>query len=217
MAIIHFWDMDHTIINNDCDVSWKEFMILKGFCGPEARDKADYFYEQYKNECLNIDEFLRFQLNEFEGKTVEEMRTLCQDHCNEMVQNKVYSQARDMISGQIKNGETVCLLTATNRFIAEPVAELLGIENILATELEIHEGRFTGSHEGTYCCAEGKIEHLKNFLALNGGEIEDSAYYGDSSNDIVILEKVGYPFAVNAGEKLKAAAKENGWAILDFS
>ena len=217
MAIIHFWDMDHTIINNDCDVSWKEFMISKGLCGQEARDKADYFYEQYKNQCLDIDEFLRFQLNEFAGNTVEEMRALCLQHCHEMVQDKVYDQARTMISSQIKKGETVCLLTATNRLIAEPVAELLGIENILATELEVRDGKFTGSHEGIYCCAEGKIDHIKGFLAKNGGDIADSAYYGDSSNDIVILENVGHSFAVNPGEKLRTAAKENGWAILEFS
>lgn len=217
MAIIHFWDMDHTIINNDCDVSWKEFMISKGLCGPEARDKADFFYEQYKNECLDIDAFLRFQLNEFKDKSLAEMRALCKEHCQDFVKDKIYSEAKDMIKSQIEQGETVCLLTATNRYIAEPVADLLEIKNTLATELEFENGIFTGSHEGIYCCAEGKIEHLKNFLALNGGEIEDSAYYGDSSNDIVILQEVGHPFAVNAGAKLREMAEKSGWHIIDFS
>lgn len=217
MAIIHFWDMDHTIINNDCDVSWKEFMISKGLCGAEARGKADYFYEQYKKESLNIDEFLKFQLNEFKGNSVDHMRQLCREHCQELVETKVYSEAKDMIQSQIATGATVCLLTATNRYIAEPVAELLGIKNILATELELENGLFTGSHQGVYCCAEGKMEHLKGFLEMNGGEVQDSAYYGDSSNDIVILEQVGHPFAVNAGEKLRNTAEENGWNILDFS
>ena len=217
MSIIHFWDMDHTIINNDCDVSWKEFMISKSLCGPEARDKADYFYEQYKNQCLDINEFLRFQLNEFKGRSVEEMRELCKEHCRDLVEDKVYSQARAMIQEQIQQGETVCLLTATNRYIAEPVAELLGIKHILATELELKDGVFTGSHEGIYCCAEGKIDHLKSFLEEHGGTIEKSAYYGDSSNDIVILEEVGHPFAVNPAEKLRTAAEAQNWTILDFN
>lgn len=216
MAIIHFWDMDHTIINNDCDVSWKEFMIAKGLCGEEAREKADFFYEQYKNECLDINEFLRFQLEEFKGNSIEHMRALCREHCETLVQDKVYSGAKDMISRQIRNGETVCLLTATNRFIAEPVAALLGIKNILATELELKDGSFSGSHEGIYCCGEGKIDHLKSFLEQHGGSIDDAAYYGDSSNDIVILEQVGHPFAVNPGEKLRSAAQQNGWTILSF-
>ena len=217
MAIIHFWDMDHTIINNDCDVSWKEFMIFKGLCGDEAREKADYFYEQYKNECLDINEFLKFQLEEFKGNSVEHMRKLCLEHCEKFVKDKVYSQAKEMISQQIESGLTVCLLTATNRFIAEPVADLLGIKHILATELELADGKFTGSHDGIYCCAEGKIDHLKGFLAKHGGRIEDTAYYGDSSNDIVILEQVGHQFAVNPGDKLKQAAERNGWEVLDFN
>ena len=217
MAIIHFWDMDHTIINNDCDVSWKEFMIAKGLCGPEARDKADFFYEQYKNECLDINEFLRFQLAEFKGKSEAQMRELCREHCESLVADKVYAKAKEMIQDQISNGETVCLLTATNRYIAEPVAELLGIPSILATELELSDGIFTGSHAGIYCCGEGKIDHLKDFLAKYGGAIEDSAYYGDSSNDIVILEQVGHAFAVNPGDKLKKAAEEKDWTILNFT
>jgi len=217
MALIHFWDMDHTIINNDCDVSWKEFMISKGLCGEEAREKADFFYEQYKNECLDIDEFLRFQLEEFKGNSIEHMRALCLEHCEKFVQEKVYSQAKEMISQQIANGELVCLLTATNRFIAEPVAALLGIDHILATELEIVNGKFSGSHEGIYCCAEGKIDHLKAFLTQHGGSIEDAVYYGDSSNDIVILDAVGHQFAVNPGDKLRSAAEQQNWEILSFS
>ena len=33
---VYFWDMDHTIINNDCDVSWKAFMHAKGIAPDNA-------------------------------------------------------------------------------------------------------------------------------------------------------------------------------------
>ncbi len=214
--ITRFWDMDNTVINNDCDVSWKEFMILKGLCGEEARVKADEFYEQYKREALDINSFLRFQLEEFKGQTVATMQKLCQEHCDVLVASQVYPKAIELINSQKNKGEKVVLLTATNRFIAEPVAKLLGIDEILATELEIVDGKFSGDYEGVYCCGAGKITHIEKYLAKFGGSLKDTAYYGDSSNDIVILEHVGHPFAVNPGSKLREVAQKKGWNILDF-
>ncbi len=213
---IHFWDMDHTIINNDCDVSWKEFMILKKLTGTDARKKADYYYQQYLNESLDINEFLRFQLDEFKGNDISTMRALCKEHCETLVEPNIYQQACDMIKSQQSQGDLVCLITATNRLIAEPLAALMGIEHILATELEMSNGVFTGAHSGIYCCAEGKITHMKTFIDQHDGDFSNSSYFGDSSNDIVILEKVGRPFAVNPGDKLREKAQAENWRILDF-
>ena len=41
-------------------------------------------------------------------------------------------------------------------------------------------------------------------------------YYITSSNDIVILEKVGHPFAVNPAPKLRQHALQSAWQIHDF-
>jgi HAD superfamily hydrolase (TIGR01490 family) len=214
--IIHFWDMDHTIVNNDCDVSWKEFMISKALTGIESRQKADFFYEQYKNECLDVDAFLRFQLDEFRGHSASHMRDLCKEHFFELVEPNIYQKARDLIKKQQSENELVCLLTATNRLIAEPLAESMGFEYILATELELKNDLFTGAHTDIYCCGSGKIDHMNRFIAEHGGSMQTSSYFGDSSNDIVILEKVGFPFAVNPVEKLRQRAQESNWQILDF-
>ena len=32
----YFFDMDHTLIDNDCDVSWKDFMVAEKLAPPEA-------------------------------------------------------------------------------------------------------------------------------------------------------------------------------------
>jgi HAD superfamily hydrolase (TIGR01490 family) len=212
----HFWDMDHTIINNDCDVSWKEFMLSRNLADKTARTTANFFYEQYKNESLDINDFLRFQLAEFKGHTAEHMRRLCKEHFEEVVEATIYDQARKMILEQQESGDLVCLITATNRYIAEPLAKALKIDHLLATELEIKDELFTGSHSGTYCCGRGKIEYMEKFLTEHGGNFEDCSYFGDSSNDIVVLEKVGEPIAVNPSEKLQEKAMNNNWVIFDF-
>ena len=54
MGAIHFWDMDHTLIDNDCDVSWKEFLIAGGLAPASDRELIDLYYEQYT--CNELDE-----------------------------------------------------------------------------------------------------------------------------------------------------------------
>lgn len=214
--MIQFWDMDHTIINNDCDVSWKDFVIDKGMATEEARDKANFFYRQYLNKCLDIDAFLRFQLEEFKGRSEAEIDKLCQQHCDLFAVPNIYPEARALIQQQQRNGDIVCLITATNRYVARPLARNLNIEHILATELEIYDGKFTGSHRGTYCCAEGKLIHMDKFCKTYNLTRKECSYYGDSSNDIVILKQIGHPRATNPSGQLREVALRNNWPIIDF-
>src|SRR5210317_2236053 len=81
----YLFDMDHTLINNDCDVSWKTFLVNKGLAPSNALDIADYYYQQYRRGELDINEFLKFQLAEFKGRTPAEMDALAQEHFETLV------------------------------------------------------------------------------------------------------------------------------------
>ena len=39
---------------------------------------------------------------------------------------------------------TVIIATATNDFVTQPIAKLFGIDNLIATEFEIRNNKFTG-------------------------------------------------------------------------
>ena len=212
----YFWDMDHTIINNDCDVSWKEFLISEGIADESAQQLADQFYDDYKNNCLDDEAFMAFQLEEFAGKTINEMTLMCQAHFDKVVKQTIYNEARRMISDQLSAGDFVSLLTATNDVIARPLALELGIEHIIATNLEMVDDKFTGKTTGIYCCAEGKLEKLKIYCQENGIDLSDVHYYGDSSSDIPVLEAVGFPFACNPMESLEFKATSESWPVLNF-
>ena len=67
-AEVYLFDMDETLINVDCDVTWKEFAVKYGYAPENALAEADRFYLEYCAGTLDIDEFLTFQLAEFAGK-----------------------------------------------------------------------------------------------------------------------------------------------------
>ena len=110
------------------------------------------------------------------------------------------------------------IVTATNRFITRPIATELGIEHLIACEVEeAPDGRLTGRTVGTPSFREGKITRLEEWLAGLGrrlGDFEESWFYSDSLNDLPLLEKVTNPVAVDPDPTLERQARDRGWPIL---
>ncbi len=212
----HFWDMDHTIIDNDCDVSWKEFLIATGRAPVEAQKEVDRFFREYEQNVLAVEEFMAFQLREVAGQTLAGVRALTLEHFDTVVKDKIYPEAARLISAQLVAGHLVGLLTATNRPVAEPLAEHLGIPHVLATELELNNGVYTGRVAGAYCGGPGKAERLAAFCGERGVDLGAVHYYGDSTSDQYVLRMVGHPVVVNPMPPLRELAEAHNWPVLDF-
>lgn len=216
-AILHFWDMDHTVVGNDCDVSWKLFLIEKGLAPESDGYIIHEFYAQYRRDSLDIAAYNEFQLRDLIGKTHEDLEPLSREHFERVVRPRVYPRARAMVKEQKEHGDVVCMVTATNPVIARPVAEFFGFDELLSTELETSEGRFTGKIVGEYRVGAAKIPLMEEACRRHGALLSDASYYGDSSADIPVLEAVGHPFAVNPPPSLREYASRRGWTILEFS
>jgi HAD superfamily hydrolase (TIGR01490 family) len=111
------------------------------------------------------------------------------------------------------------LVTATNRFITAPIAAELGIDNLVATDIEECDGVFTGKPAGTPCFREGKVARVREWLGGRGERLEDfeSWFYSDSRNDLPLLERVDHPVAVDPDPVLRATAEERGWPVISLS
>lgn len=216
---VHFWDMDHTLIDNDCDVSWKKYLTELGMAGPDSKERADFFYQQYQNQCLDVNAFMQFQLCEIKGKSKQEMAQHFTSHFDKHIKPQIYQEAIQMIKQQQKSGDKVCIISATNRFLVTPLARYLGVDHVLATELGIDDDDcFTGTHDGVYCVGEGKIAHMKRFLGQHCKDIGlyQCSYYGDSDNDVPILKQIGFPNACNPTPGLRTVALQHKWSVYDF-
>jgi HAD superfamily hydrolase (TIGR01490 family) len=212
-ADIVFFDMDHTLIHNDCDVSWKEFLIDAGIAPGDERIEAQRHYEDYCAGQLDEETFLWFQTRQFIGKTLEEMRALSQRHFEERVRHRIYPRARQAVAATLERGVPVAILSSTNTVVAEPIAEALGIPKTICTELELRDGVFTGRIVPPYCFRAGKIPHAQAYCDSLGKSLDRAAYFGDSTNDIPMLEVVGAPVTINPTGVLLAKAQEMGWVI----
>lgn len=212
----HFWDMDHTLIGCDCEVSWKRYMVETGLADVEDLALADRFFRDYEQGRLDAPAYLAFQLKDFRGREVREMEALAERHFRARVVQHVYPAALRMVQAQLAAEDLVVLLTATNKVIAGPVAEHFGIRTVVATEFEADKGTFNGRLRGEYCLGPGKLARLQAFCEARELPLSQVHYYGDSLPDLHVLREVGHPVAVNPVPGLRQVAMEAGWKVLDF-
>ena len=125
-------------------------------------------------------------------------------------------KARALLDHHRMQGDVLVIITATNRFITAPIAERLGVGELLACDCEILDGHYTGAPTGIFTYAEGKVTALRHWLQETGVDPAGSCFYSDSHNDIPLLEIVDRPVAVDPDDTLRQHAEASGWEIISL-
>ena len=210
------FDLDLTLLRGDSDHAWGEFLVEQGAVdAARFKHDNDRYYAAYLAGTLDIFEFLEqhqlLPLAQFDRAVLEEWR-------RQFMQRKILPlitpAARALVEKHRLQGDTLLIITATNRFITEPIAAEFGIPNLIATEPEEIDGRYTGKVAGTPSYREGKVQRLHTWLHAHQQNLAGSWFYSDSHNDLPLLSQVDHPVAVNADPVLTAHALRLGWPAI---
>lgn len=216
MALAIF-DLDNTLLGGDSDHLWGEFLVENGIVDKETyRQANDTFYQQYLDGNLDIFEFLAFTLKPLSDHTTEQLFSWREKFLKEKIEPIMLDAAKSLVEHHRQQGDTLMIITATNSFITAPIAQRFGIDHLIATEPEMIDGRYTGKVAGIPSYKEGKVERLENWLSDQAIKLEGSYFYSDSHNDIPLLKRVSYPFAVDPDDTLKQFAQQQGWKVLSL-
>ncbi len=209
------FDLDNTLLGDDSDYLWGQFLVRKGLVDGEVYARENQrFYEDYKTGRLDIHEFLAFSLKPLSEHPREELDALHREFMQEVIAPVMLPAAQLLLEKHRAQGDTLLIITATNSFITRPIAMALGVDNLIATEPEVVDGRFTGRVSGTPCFQEGKVERLKDWLTVHQQNLAGSWFYSDSHNDLPLLELVSHPVAVDPDETLADHAAARGWPVI---
>lgn len=216
MALALF-DLDNTLIAGDSDHAWGEFLGRIGKVDPvEHRHRNDQFYRDYQAGRLDMGAYLRFALAPLATMPMNELRRLHQQFMSEVIDPLWLPQAEALVARHRDAGDHVLVITSTNRFVVEPICARLGIADLIATELELVDGRYTGNVIGVPSYREGKVTRLKAWLAGRDQTLSGSYFYSDSINDLPLLQEVGNPVAVDPDPQLLAVARSRGWPVISL-
>ncbi|MDG6778142.1 HAD-IB family hydrolase [Thiomicrorhabdus sp. zzn3] len=211
MALAIF-DLDNTLIAGDSDYLWGKFLIQKGAVDAvffEAEN--DRFYEMYKAGTLDIMEYQRFSLKPLTQFDMATLQTWHAEFMQTMIEPIYLPKAQALVDLHKNQGDELLIITATNSFVTRPIAERYGIRNLIGTDPEVVDGRFTGEVDGTPSFQNGKVIRLQEWLKAHDQNLEGSYFYSDSHNDQPLLEVVDNPVVVDADATLLKTAAEKSW------
>lgn len=217
LVSLAIFDLDNTLINNDSDYLWGQFLVDQGIVDKNTYETTNAkFYEDYKQGSLDINAFLRFSLKPLSQHPAEQLFAWRRQFIEEIIQPILLKPAQTLVDKHRMRGDTLLVITATNRFVTELIVKLYGIDNLLATTPEFKQGAYTGNVEGIPCFQEGKVILLEQWLKTSTETLEGSYFYSDSHNDLPLLNIVDTPIAVDPDEKLQAVAIQSNWEIISL-
>jgi HAD superfamily hydrolase (TIGR01490 family) len=211
------FDLDNTLLAGDSDYLWGIYLSEQGLVDKEEYErKNQQFYDEYKNGTMNICKFHNFSLKPLSETPMDKLKAIHKNFMVDSILPIITQPAKDLIQKHRDKGDYILIITATNRFITEPIAKELGVDDLIATDPEIVDGQFTGKLSGVACYQEGKVTRLNTWLETKEYDLTDSWFYSDSINDLPLLEQVTNPVAVDPDEKLKQLATDREWPVISL-
>ena len=211
------FDLDNTLLSDDSDYRWGQFLVEKQLIDSEEHSKKNKaFYQQYADGVLDIHEFCAFSFEFLASKSMESLATLHEEFMDTQIRASMSNKSKALIAQHKAMGHTLMVITATNSFVTRPIVTAFGIDNLIATEPKVENGRYTREIDGVPSFKEGKVTRLNAWLDKNNENLEDSYFYSDSHNDLPLLELVTTAIAVDPDPKLRAVAEDKGWDIISL-
>jgi HAD superfamily hydrolase (TIGR01490 family) len=180
--------------------------------------RNDEFFRMYQAGALDLTAYVEFATSPWRDRAPPELAAMRARFMHEVIEPLLHERAFELVRGHQRAGDLCAIVTATNEFVTRPIADALGVAELLAVELERDEGgSVTGAIRGVPTYQDGKVQRVQDWLAAQGLAWADFArisVYSDSTNDLPLLERATDPVATNPSPALEAIAMARGWRIL---
>jgi HAD superfamily hydrolase (TIGR01490 family) len=210
---IAIFDLDYTLLEGDSEAMWCQFLFNRQVVDRHFVQRIEDYYRDYDAGKLDIHEYEAFLLQPISEYPLPQMLQLRKDYLGEISQ-AIRPRMIRRLNWFRSLGYHLLLITASNSFLAEPIAQQLGFSNVICTQVQRVDGRYTTKLAGLPVFQAGKVTHLDAWLTSHNLNLEKSWGFSDSHNDIPLLERVQNPVAVTPDPRLRDHALEKGWKII---
>ncbi len=218
MPAAAFFDLDKTIIAKSSTLAFSRPFQAGGLISRRAVLRSAYAQFVYLVGGADHDQMEKlrqFMSQLCAGWDVQTVRDIVAETLHDIVDPLVYEEAVELIETHQRQGREVVIVSASGTEVVEPIGELLGADSVVATRLEVEDGRYTGEI-ARYVYAEEKAIAIRELAQQRGWDLADCYAYSDSITDEPMLAEVGHPFAVNPDKDLRRLAQERDWPVLVF-
>jgi HAD superfamily hydrolase (TIGR01490 family) len=212
-----FFDFDETLLDIESSrlgfrYLWERRLVSLGFILKVLT--ANIFY---KRHWLSDEKMAMMLIKFYRNRHLEDFQrgaaVFYQDHLKPHLAPKIHAR----VNMHRRQGHRLILISGSVRYMLEPVAEDLGFDYLLCTDLEIGEdGLLTGRAKGPICLNSNKRVLAEMLARAVNIDLASSYAYGNHQSDLPLLELIGNPYAVEPTEPLRRVALANKWPILTY-
>jgi HAD superfamily hydrolase (TIGR01490 family) len=214
MARAALFDMDRTLVRRETASLYVRYQRERGEAGWRDSARVSLWVLQYTLGIIDAPDVAARVFRQLEGTHETVFSARADDWFRSYVEPHVADLGRVAVETHRRRGDLLAIVTGATPYTTRPLARLLGIEHVVASELEVDErGRFTGRPAPPLCYGVGKVERAARLAELHGFRLEESTFYSDSFTDLPLLEHVAEPVVVNPDARLARVAKKRGWRV----
>ena len=214
-----FFDLDKTIIAKSSTLAFSRSFYAGGLINRRAVLRSGYAQFVYLLGGADHDQVERMRAYMSDlctGWEVQTVKEIVAETLHTIVEPLIFDEAATLIEEHHTAGRDVVIVSTSGSEVVEPIGAMLGADRVVATRMEVEDGRFTGTI-AFYAYGEAKAEAIRELADLHGYDLARSYAYSDSQTDLPMLEAVGHPYVVNPDRALRRVAVERGWPVLTFS
>jgi HAD superfamily hydrolase (TIGR01490 family) len=217
--IAAFFDLDKTVIAKASMVAFSGPLHRAGMLPRRLMLKAAWgqlVYAQVGATPEKLEKLRESVLRLTRGWDQAEISEIVRETLTDIIEPIVYDEALDRIRAHQTWGHKVFIVSASPEEVVAPIAQLLGVDEAIATRAELDDdGRYSGRTE-RYVYAEEKVVAMREAAERDGLDLDHCWAYSDSATDVPMLAAVGHPVAVNPDKELARVARERGWLVEQF-
>jgi len=213
-----FFDLDKTIIAKSSTLAFSKEFQAGGLITRRAMLRSAYAQFVFFTGGADhdqMDKMREFMSQLCAGWDVATVREIVHDTLTNIVEPLVYDEAVSLMEEHRQAGRDIVIVSASGAEVVEPIGQMLGADRVIATRMEIADGKYTGNID-YYAYAEEKARAIEHLAETVGYDLAECYAYSDSVTDVHMLKVVGHPFAVNPDRELRRIATAEEWPVLAF-
>jgi HAD superfamily hydrolase (TIGR01490 family) len=218
MAVAAFFDLDKTILAKSSTLAFSRPFFDGGLINRRSVLRsayAQFVFALQGADHVQMEKMRAYLSSMVAGWPVQTVRDIVAETLHTIVDPLVYDEAVSLIESHQALGHDVVIVSASGSEVVEPIGAMLGADHVIATEMVVVAGRYTGEI-GTYAYGDGKAVAIRSLAQERGYDLRECYAYSDSETDLPMLQVVGHPFAVNPDRVLRRVCAERGWPVLEF-
>jgi HAD superfamily hydrolase (TIGR01490 family) len=209
------FDMDRTLLCRETGSLWMRYQRDIGEASVLDMVRVTYWVAQYRFGIARVEAIAERVVRTLQGRSEDQFIAQCEDWFDRYVEKHISDEGRRTVDRHRAQGDVIAIVTGATPYAARPLARRLGIEHVVASELEVDEGTkcFTGLARKPLCYGHGKVSLSAVLGEKLGFDLAEATFYTDSVTDLPLLERVKVPVAINPDPRLKRVARRRGWRM----